>query len=470
MQRQLESALREAGDLASATIYRRVAAELAQGLRVAVVASHSGTAARLARELQERFAEIVLIPVEVDPEEGPGLGAEDRLLGVHAALWATPVTAPLGQGEREVLPTLEGLAPRRRAVVLADAHLLERMSDDPAAEAAEVRARLEDLVPDGWDLLDPTELTAWLERCGAQRTDLTEARMGEVGARLVAEALATHARAAQAEAGAIDELQRLLGLEDEALEQERRKGARVAAHLLASMRRHTEELLLDLRAFLDELDADLRPQLEAMSDVDLARRTLPHWLHHVVERWVAERLDAWRIELLGDLRDASVDEEEAHRAELLVPALHAGTMPGDPAWGQRLGVTAAVGGGAAMLALGLWIPGAVAVAGGLAWSAVGRPSRKARTREVLLDAARSALRRMGEDADRLLREQLTQAETQLAAMGEERAASLADQRAAERARLEERLGFHRARAAEIAAVSESLVARIQGLDPSLLPE
>jgi len=464
MERHVDQALRAAGDPAGATAWRQALAELGGELRVAVLSAQGGTGARLARTLADRGAQTVVLQVDPEADALP-LGAEDRLFGAHALVWATPLTAPLGAAERLFLPRIAALAPARRVVVLADVHLLDQLSDDPAREASEVLDRLEGLVPEGWSLLEPDSLQSWVDELRRDLPDLVGARSAEVAGILLRDALERIEEACTRERSAIEEIEGLLAQEDAALDRIRREGERTASHLLASMRRRTEELLLDLRAFLDGLHDDVRPQVEAIDELETVRRTLPHWVHHVVEGFLIDRLGQWRAEVLTDLRIARVDPADAERASLLVPALHAAPLSSSGGWRQRLGVTAAVGGGAAMLFLGLWIPGVVALAGGLTWSALGRQARRSATREHLIDAACTAVRRMGEDADRLMRDQLLHMEAELAALGTERAQDHASAREEERKRIEERLAFHRAGHADQVAVRDDLLGRMAVIDP-----
>jgi hypothetical protein len=239
--------------------------------------------------------------------------------------------------------------------------------------------------------------------------------------------------AAEAELARVDAL---LAAEDEALEAERIRGRRTAGHLLAAVRRNTEQLLLDLREFLVGLERDLAPQIDAVADLATVRQTLPHWLHHVVSGWMTDRLARWRADVLSDLADIRLEDGAIERAQLLVPALFPSPVRSDPAWGQRIGVTAAVGGGAALLLFGLWVPGLLALGGGLAWSALGRTAALAQTRRTLQDAAVEAVRGMAADGERLLRDQIRTLEDELEKLGEDRAGDLARDRSDTRARLE----------------------------------
>src|SRR5690606_1739063 len=120
----------------------------------------------------------------------PSLGTQDRLLGAHALLWATPLTAALGTWERKALTALDQAgAPMRRAVVLADAHLLARLSDDPEREGAEVHERVAALLPGGWDLQEEIDVVAWLRAAEDERDALAAQRRAAVSRLLLTDAL-----------------------------------------------------------------------------------------------------------------------------------------------------------------------------------------------------------------------------------------------------------------------------------------
>jgi hypothetical protein len=320
------------------------------------------------------------------------------------------------------------------------------MSDDPEREAAEVAERARSLLGADWEIL--REEGAWLDALRSDRRGLARSRREAVARVLLGDALwrATEAeRAAEVELGRVDAL---LRSEEDALEAERREGRRVAAHLLGAVRRQTERLLLDLRSFLRSLEADLPAQIEGVPDLETVRTALPHWLHHVVEQWMGERLARWRAELGVDLAELDLRDADLDRAELLVPALHGRPLFRESGWTTRLGVTAAVGGGAALLAFGLWVPGLLALTGGFAWSALGRSAADVSHRRSLTDAAVDAVRQMGADAEHLLRDQLTALEAALERLGDERAEDRARLRDAERRALQvERAGREQRRAA-----------------------
>lgn len=468
-EREIQEALETAGDPAGAFLWRRVCRDLEGDLRVAVVARDEALAGRVIRRLGgvDRVEWIVLRLEGGDGEDlRPTLGALDRLLSVHALIWATPATAALGAEERAGMDALaDAGAPGRRVLVVADLDLLERMSDQPEAEAAEVHERVRALLPAGWTTRPEPEARAWVETARADRLALTRDRRRSVAAVLLREA---RRRADVAIAQATDELARvseLVRAEAQALDEARRRGRRTAAHLLGAMRRQTERLLVDLRDFLLRLEQDLPAQVEAVDDLDRVRRTLPHWLHHVVESWMSQRLSEWRAEVLVDLSEVGLAEDDLDRAELLVPALHPAPVRAEAGWGQRLGVTATLGSGAAMLVFGLWIPGLLALTGGLAWSVLGRRAAEAGNRRALIDAAVDTVRQMGQDAERLLREQIQTLEDELDRLGEERAAEVERSRAGPRDTLLGEQTARQKRLDDLLAVLAELQRRIAALPP-----
>lgn len=456
---ELETILGSAGDFAGAAAWRQACRELAHGPRLAVIGIDGDAAGRLARRLREAFPrlEVEALALDVQGEEDPEeaiLGVGDTLLGMHALLWATPVTAALGTRDRLALERLARLAPGRRGVVLTELHLLERVSDEPDREAREVRQRLDARTPEGWPLLDEADLDGWLG--GLDLAALARDRRAEVAAVLLQDARRrTDQALAEAEAS-VERAEALLAEEDAALEQARRHGDRIAAHLLGAMRRRTEQLVLDLRTFLVVLEEDLAPQVAGLADTATLRHVLPHWLDHVVSEWMERQLAAWRAGVLHDVAELRIADAEARRAELLPPALHPAPLRAVADWSRRLAVTAAVGGGAALSVVGLWIPGLLIAGGGLAWSALTRQRREEMTREQLLVSAREAVRRMAVDAERLLAEQLAQIEEELARLGDTRARAVEEERAELRGRLVEQRAFHRARSEELRQVQLAL--------------
>jgi hypothetical protein len=468
-ERLIQEALEEAGDPAGAFLWRRVCRDLDGDLRIGVISRDEAVTSRTMRELRaSAFGERVeLVPMRLEAEGdmlAPTLGAVDRLLSVHALVWATPTTAPLGAEERAGMEAVvEAGAPDQRIVLLADEGLLAQMADDPEAELGEVLVRVRALCGEDWPVERVASVGPFVERLGSDRVAITRTRRRAVANVLLRDALA---RAEHAVAGATEEVDRVQGLlqaEDDKLDAERRRGRRTAAHLLGAMRRQTEHLLMDLRSFLHRLELDLPDQVASVRSVVTLRHTLPHWLHHVVERWMIDRLSSWRAAVLADLSELELAEADLDRAELLVPALHTAPVRSERGWGQRLGVTAAVGGGAALVAFGMWIPGLLAVTTGIAWSALGRQAAQASTRRGLIDAATDAVRQMGQDADRLLRDQIRSLEDELERLGDHRALDLAQTRLEQRASLVRERDVRQQRLDGLREVRDGLTRRIEAL-------
>jgi len=464
MEREIQQALTDAGDHAGAFLWRRLCRDLDGALRVAVAAADASLADRI---VKGRGAEWVFLqPASLDVESDPVIGAQDRLLGCHGLVVPTPYASALGTGEREMLERLVELgAPTQRAVVLSGRHLLERMSDDPDGEAADVRSRVQLLMPEDWTLLDERELEGWLSSSRADVHPIARRRRAAVG-RLLLDDSRTRADStvsrAEAELAAVDAL---LAAEEEVLDTARRAGERAAGHMLAAVRRQTEELLVDLRAFLVDLERDLDPQVRAVEDLDHVRRHLAHWLDDVVEGFIADRVAQWRAAVLAELAEVEIEENDAARAELLVPALHPPPVRPEPDWPTRIGVTAAVGGGAALLAFGMWVPGVVAMGSGLAWSAIGQRARAAKTREQLVEAATEALRRMGQEAERVLSDQIAQLREELGRLGEYRAQAAADDRADRRAELDHQRAQRSRRLDDVTELRSTLNRHLEQLAP-----
>ncbi len=440
LDRRVQQALDAAGDATSALLWRRVCHDLHGPLTVGLLAADDASLRALRRHVESmgrtdvRWVEI---PVD-DDASAPSLGVEDRLLSCHLLAAATPYPRALGAQERARLAALGPLAPGRRQVVLVGRELLDRLSDRPTEEAAEVLERALAVAPDGWPVLPEHALASWLQPLLADRGPLARARSVEVARLLLDGARSSLDEERAALQGELDELTTLLGAEDDALDAARREGRRTAAHVLAAVRRHTDTLLVELRAFLTELERDVPAQADTVESLPVLRRTLPHWLHHVVEGWLTERLDRWRVELAHDLEEVGVDRALAARAELVVPSMAPGPVHADGSWTSRLGATAAMGGGAALLLAGLWFPALLAVTGGLAWSTLGRTARDAESRRNIVDAAVEALRAMAADAERLLSDQLDHVEGQLAELESEAARDHSEARRAIRERLEAR--------------------------------
>ena len=206
---------------------------------------------------------------------------------------------------------------------------------------------------------------------------------------------------------------------------------------------------MDLGAFLRDLEQGIAAEAAGVDDTDLLRRTMPHWLHHIVEGWVTDRLATWRISVLADARTSGVDDEAVAVAELLVPSLHPAPLRSEADWTRRIGLSAALGGGAAMLAFGLWLPGLLALGSGLAWSSIARGGRDADVRAALVESARAAVRHMGEDAQRMLRDQLEQMARELETLTSDRFEDFRKAREELRGRLDDRRAYHTARLEEL---------------------
>lgn len=469
--RIIQDALEAAGDPGGAFLWRRVCRDLDGELRVGVVARDDALTGRAIQAL-EAADRVEIVPLRVEEAGGnlvPTLGAVDRLLSVHALLWVTPASAALGAEERAALAALvDAGAPARRRVLVGDTGLLAQMSDDPERELREILDRAASVCGPTWEVGAVDDAAGWIRALRADRDRIARERRRAVAALLLRDA---RNRADQASAVATSEIERvdaLLAAEDERLDSERRKGRRVAAHLLGAMRRHTEQMLVDLRGFLNRLEADLPGQIAAVDDLQVARSTVPHWLHHVVEGWMGDRLAAWRAEVLTDLADLALEPEDLARADLLVPAVSASPLRPEHGWGARLATTAVMASGAALLLYGLWIPGAIALGGGVAWSALGRRVSEAGSRRAVVDAAVQAVRQMGLEADKLLRDQITTLEDELAHLGDERADELGRARREQRARLEQDRAARERRRVELIGVRDELERRLGALDAESL--
>ena len=382
--RALQDALGEAGDHAGAFLWRRVCRDLDGPVRVALLCRDDATA-RLADPVRaaDDGVEWVLVPLGDSDGEEVGLGVADRLVGCHAAIAATPYTSALGSAEREALAHLSALgAPGRRVLLLVGRPLLDRLSDDPAAEAADVAARVEAIAPEGWPVLGEADVKDWLAATRDRRRGLAVDQRRTVGRLLLRDARDRSRARSEAAQRDLEQVDALLAAEDAALDQARQQGRRAAAHVLGAVRRETEQLLVDLQDFLLALEADLPAQVEAVDELATLRRVVPHWLQHVVESWIEQRLATWRSDVLTDLAEVGLSEEDTAYAELLVPALFPTPVQVEGGWAGRIGATVGLGGGAALALAGLWLPALVAITGGLAWSALGNSARTAATRRA----------------------------------------------------------------------------------------
>ncbi|MEM6929643.1 MAG: hypothetical protein AAF602_22070, partial [Myxococcota bacterium] len=172
-ERMVQEALQAAGDPAGAFLWRRVCRDLNGELRIGVVAKDESVAQRLVRKLgsPEHVQWVTLRADDAESDEGPTLGTQDRMLGVHALVWATPAVAPLGGEERRGMAALvEAGAPNRRAVAIADLALLANMVPDEgdadvhaakvAEEAVEVEKRIESLAGETWTVVRGDDLAS----------------------------------------------------------------------------------------------------------------------------------------------------------------------------------------------------------------------------------------------------------------------------------------------------------------------
>lgn len=453
MERDVYDALCQVDDPAGAFLWRRLARDLCGPLRVGLVARDRAAARRWC--LEHATDAVEWVPLVPTDDQTVDLGLQDGLLSTHAVLFLTSVTAPLGQAERLSLGLLEDAgAPEERRVGLMDEHLLERLSDDPESERAAVHARVRKLLPPSWPLLPALE--PWLASLHAGADALRSTRRRQVANFLLQQRQA-ELRGHLEEAGArLDQLDTELNLADAALADARRRARRLAAHTLAIVRRQTEQLELDLAGFLRDLEAELPAQIHALEDVDLARRTLPHWLSHVVSTWMTDRLDRWRADVLAELEELELPD--AVGVDLLVPALQPAPVKGEARWADRLGTTAAFGGAAALMMLGLWIPGLVALAGGFALSSVFRGPSDAENQGKLVSTAKLAVRQMGEDASRLLADQLEQLSDEIERLAEEGS----EEEESRAARME-----LAARQDEVRSRQAALRGHLDALDPAL---
>lgn len=469
LEHAVHAALRGVGDSGGALVWQRTCRELGSGVRLGMGALTSAAALRAVESLGGRFPTVGKVALGFDPgdEEGPPPPTvREALLGVHAVAWATSVAQPLGARERRALAAIDtAVGPGAKLVLLVDVHLLERVSDDPVAELADVRARVEALVPDGWSVAadsDDGRLDAFIADVRARSGALAEERRRAVARLLLDDAREFLTDTVTREVQAVARHEAALASEDEALDRARVAGKRAAAHTLGVLKRRTEELLVDLRAFLRALEVDLADQVDGLSDVDEARRALPHWLEHVVQGWLRDRLAAWRAQVHDDLRHVRLADEALAHAELLLPSLHPAPFPSEGRWRRAVGFSAGMGGAAVLAAFQLWIPALIAAAGGVAWSVLDREGAVAR-RDHLVEQATEAVRNLGMEAERVLVDQLQRFEDQLGSLGEDRASRLAEERAEARHGLEARLRLHRARLEEARTTLEDFEVRVEGL-------
>lgn len=436
--RAVERALNEAGQAATAALWRSVCTSLEGPVTIALLALEDGPGWRAARDWEPRLPDGMRTTVlELgDADEPLPLSAEEGLLTAHAAVWVTPVQTPLGQQEREWLEVLQHLP--SRLLWLGDVPLLAQLSDDPAAELAAIERRLAGQLDPAWERLAPAQLETWLAHLKSTRGELTRERKDAVARKLLSWAhdhLVQQQAQVQAERDSLDSL---LEGEAEALEKAFVEGERIAARVRTAVEHHTSVMVAQLHSFARDLERALPGELEALESTDTARRVMPHWLEHVFAEFLADALGRCRRDVLLELEETgAADGSEVALAELLAPALSAHTVHVEGDWPRRLGVTAALGSGAAMLLAGLWIPGALAVSSGLVFGALAG-DRDESIRQALLERSTDAVRRMAADAERQLTDQLDQLTHELEVTPDARRREVEERRQAQRKRLEQR--------------------------------
>lgn len=462
MERQVAELLQWAGDHGGAFLWRRICRDLSGGLRIGVASRDAAVSQRLIDGLSG-VDRVEWVPLVLGDAEA-SLGAQDRLLGVHALLWATNLTAPLGAQERAAIEDLVSVgSPSRAAVVLADWHLLDKLSDDPESEGTEIRERAGNLLPEDWALMIPDELGPWVDEARGDLWQLVRERRSTISQMLLTDAVTRATSAIEEAERSLAEVQGLVDAEDAALEEIRTRGKRAATHLLSAVKRQTQRLQVDLGEFLHELEGRLPVEIESIEDLGLLRHALPHWLQHVVERWLGDRLGQWRADVSADLTDLPLTDDDLVRAELLVPAVQPPLIAGERDWTTRLGATAALGSGAALLMLGLWAPALLFVGGGLGFSALRTGARKARTRQALLESATLAVRQLGPELNKVLEDQVRATEDALGDLGDERAQAHAEAQLDVRSELERQLTARTDKLAELQRQHDDLTARIAEL-------
>jgi hypothetical protein len=415
---------------AEVDLWARVCERLDDGVRVGVIARD--------RSLLQRFSPPQLPDVAwVRVDDAP----EAALLGCHAVVWLTSYPMAFGVDEREYLSALSPMIPTIRAVVLADRELLDQLSDEPAREAADVRERVRGLAAATWQVLDVSELQAV-----AAWHPVVEARKRDVAVFLLHRGVDRLTAAVDEERRAHAAAMRELSALEAQITAAHDSGTRATAHAAAAMHRHGADLVTSLRMFLQAFEEDVVAQCLTFPDLATLRRVLPHYLQHVVAGHLSDLLSTWRAGVLADLAEVDVDGA-ALGLDLLLPLLPPSPLRGEADWRRRLALSAAVGGGVALAAFGLWLPAAAVIVGGAGWSAMGRDLRDLESRDRVVASVRQAVRQLAADAERVLSDQLAQAEADLAARPDAVAAAARAALADPIARWSDRRSLHRAQAA-----------------------
>lgn len=333
-------------------------------------------------------------------------------------------------------------APSERAVWLVDLDLLAQISDTPEAEGEAVRARV--VASTSWPVIE--DVGPWLV---AQATPDRRAREQQVAGFLCSQAACRARAEAEAETAAADAIERLLAESDASVEAAVSRARRDAARVLGAARRHAEAVRTDWDAFVTRLVDALPVEFAAVDDAVL-EDTLGPWLEHVVQGWLRDRLARYRGELLVDLAETS-DADATACAAIAVPAVHAGVRA-ERDWARRIGVTAALGGGLALLFSPAWPLGIAALGGTLWWTQSGvKVDRTAR-----MDQTVRALHRVRFDVAARVAEQVEAIAQALDALADGRATAAHDAVADTRARLVTEASDLRSRAARAHAQADEV--------------
>ena len=418
-------------DPAAAFTWLAVSQDLAGPLRIGVVSLDTALRDRAINRMRSQRSDVQWVPLTLpdDPKEiEPGVRA--RSLGLHALIWTTPASQPWTERDRVAWGVAaQWPLPNRTVVLLDEWELVERMSDDPEVESKAILERVHTRIDGDSMVLHERGLEAWLHDTVDRGGDLRSERRQHVARALLE---GTHQRLQQRHLRSLEQWSRLqdaLADEDAELLKAQQQGQRAAGLLLATLKRQTESLMLDLGAFLVELEHRLREEVDAVQDADLAQRLLPHWLQTVVERWTRDRLARWRLEVSEEMQALPLTDDDIRSVALVPPYLHPGPMRFPQDWTSKIGTTASLGGATMLLAMGLWLPGLVAAGGGLVWAQV-RQSRSADDRtDSLIQAGKLKLRAMHDESRQALQDQVDSLDASLRSLGQRRADTLRQQRA-----------------------------------------
>ncbi len=428
-------------DPVAASVWTDALAYLRGPTRVAILGLDAGVVQRAARRAAEAQPTMDFVSVVLPPEEQ--IVADPRWLRCHAMVWVTGPPSPLGAQDRAAMAAVAAQgAPAEHAVWLVDLDLLARISDAPEAEAATVRARV--AAATDWPVIE--DIGPWLiERSTPDR----RAREQQVAAFLCSQA-ARRARAeAEAETDAADAIDRLLAESDAKVAVAVERARRDAARVLGAARRHAEAVRTDWDAFVGRFVESLPVEFAAVDDAVLDDALGP-WLEHVVQGWLRDRLARYRGELLVDLAETS-DADATACAAIAVPAVHAGVRA-ERDWARRIGVTAALGGGFALLFSPAWPLGLAALGGTWWWSqAATKVDRAGR-----MDQTVRALHRLRTDVAARIVEQVDAVGQALDALAERQAAAAHDGVAVTRAGLVAESADSRSRAARAHARADEV--------------